>query len=340
MPRGPRPRSILPCAFALALIALAADEPSGEIRLEGMPVEHRRQLAETLTRFDALPDDDQATVRTLDEAIARLDPAVQARYRVVLRRYHAWISGLDEAKRAELAKAPTVDAKLGLIAKWRKAERQADEKAKSRMILGVHPGDLGSMPPIEMANLLRIWFSLNDKEKARVEAIPTIPNRVFELRRLGFASQFQFQRFPPQDEAPIVARLEANDRVKTIFPGFYKRKEKEQAPEPATGKKKAELRPGVLANPVHSLAESVYFNDHPPIPVSKANLDRFEADLPHWFRSSIHPLPPEDANRRLTIVYRLIYPHPAEMPAPKPKADPAKPAAEARPKPAAPATSF
>ncbi len=325
--------SVLALASVGTSVARAADESAQAVRLERMPIVHRLQLAETLNRFDALSDGEQAAVRGLDEAVSRLDPAVQARYRVVLRKYHAWIATLDDAKKTELVTAPTVDAKLALVARWKKAERATGDGVKSKLVLGVHPGDLGGMPPFEMANLMRVWFGIDDKEKARIDSMKLLSNRIDELRRIGIEKQMIFHRFPPQEEAAIVARLEANEKVKQIFPNYAKR-----ADLPAT-KKKAENRPGPLANPLHHLAESIYFSEHPPRPVALVNLVRFEAELPRWFRGSLDPLPPEDANRRLTILYRLIYPHPEEMPPPKVKSDPSRVVPETKPKPAATAPS-
>ncbi len=76
------------------------------------------------------------------------------------------------------------------------------------------------------------------------------------------------------------------------------------------------------------LAENYYFIEHPPETVDPENLLRFETALPSWFRPSFDPLPPDEARRRLTILYRLVYPHPQEMPvekAPRPSPRPRPP---------------
>ena len=66
-----------------------ADEPDNWKRLEALPREQRLQLSKTLEEeFDALPSAERSAIRELDAALAKLPPEVQARYRVVLRRYH------------------------------------------------------------------------------------------------------------------------------------------------------------------------------------------------------------------------------------------------------------
>ena len=75
--------------------------------------------------------------------------------------------------------------------------------------------------------------------------------------------------------------------------------------------------------PIHQLAESLYFMEHPPTPVLPGNLAQFDAQIPDWLRSTLDALPPDDARRRLTILYRQIYPPGKEIP-PPPKEEPSK----------------
>ena len=78
---------------------------------------------------------------------------------------------------------------------------------------------------------------------------------------------------------------------------------------------------------------------------------RFEAALPPWYRGEFDHLPPEEARRRLTILYRLVYPFPSDMPEAQKATNAAKHgasadrrdtsiiAAAAPPRPAAPGTN-
>ena len=67
--------------------------------------------------------------------------------------------------------------------------------------------------------------------------------------------------------------------------------------------------------------------------MAQRDLERFSAACPPWLHSMTDPLSPDDARQYLTILYRLLYPHPGEMPTDsKPnKAAPGPPAAPPRP---------
>lgn len=342
------PRALPIVALIAALAGPARGEDPANMnmkRLEAMPREQRLRLAKALEKFDLLPSPERAAIRDLDAALARLDPEVQARYRDVLRRYHVWFGGLDDPQKKQLADAPTIDAKLALVAKWRKAERDADTRAKKNLVFGVHPGDLGTLPPFEMANALRVWRELDAKQKAEIEKIePIFPRRLAELTKVGIRKGIAPHRFPRTIEDRLMDRLEADDKVKAAFQKYIPKREKNADPEAET--KRVEARKG---SPLHSLSESLYFVETPAEPVSPAHLAQFEAEFPGWLRATLDPLPPEDARRRITILYRQIYPPGKEIPPPATgepsKAEPAKSKAETPPatKPAttpAPAAPF
>ena len=334
---------------AVLIIAVAATGPlscskdpdPAWSRLGAMPIERRLQLSANLGRFDALPPEDQAAIREIDAALDHADPAIRGRYRAILRKYRAWAAGLDPAKRAELDRARTPDAKLALVAAWRKGEVAPSELARTRLGIGVYPGDLGSIPPIVLGNALRVWLALDDKSRAQVEAIDQILPRIADLIRIGRQKGIAMDHFPAAAESKLLDQLEANERVRAVFTMYFRRQEQAEAKgDPA--RPKSGNRPPASAQPLRHLAESIYFSEHPPVPVGLANLVRFEAALPFWLRNSFDPLPPEDARRRLSILYRQIYPHPSEMPvdraAPKASNVPI-PAPKAKTK-AAPASPF
>ena len=64
----------------------------------------------------------------------------------------------------------------------------------------------------------------------------------------------------------------------------------------------------------HRFVDNYYFVEHPPAKVSPDNLLQFDRALPVWLRNGFDTLPPEEARRRLTILYRLVYPAPRSMP--------------------------
>ena len=186
-------------------------------RLEAMPREQRVQLSKTLDEYDTLPGPDRAAVRDLDAAIARLDPEVQARYRALLRHYHVWVNGLDDAQKAQLAKAPSLEAKLALVTKWRKTEREADTRAKRNMIFGVQPGELGILPPWEMADALRIWFKLDEAERREVEKHEKIRERLVRLWLYARTKNALRRPFPPRAEESLVTQLQEDELIQSAF---------------------------------------------------------------------------------------------------------------------------
>jgi hypothetical protein len=354
MPRGANLPTLIVMMALLAPVAHADDGDNWK-RLEAMPRDRRVNLSATLERFDSLPSDEKAAIRELDAAVAKLDPVKQARYHVLLRRYHVWVKHLNDEQKRQLAKVDSIDARLKLVESWRKAEREADTRAKANLVFGVQPGDLGSLPPFEMANLLRIWFALDANEQERIASIVPIARQIEELRKIGWKNRIPQPRFAPSIEDKLVARIEKDQEhsVKAVFPNIYYQREKQQSTydnamkqfdkdtieyekwqkDKAAGKTKENekpkvkptppTKPQVQGGPIHYLAESLYFTDNPPAYVSEANLLRFEAQIPSWLRALLDPLPPEDARRRLKILYRQIHPN-GDIP-PPPKAEPAKP---------------
>ena len=57
------------------------------------------------------------------------------------------------------------------------------------------------------------------------------------------------------------------------------------------------------------LAINLYFLEQPPPrPVDSRHLAQFFAAMPPWLRSSFDVYPADEARRRLTVVYRLLFP--------------------------------
>ena len=75
-------------------------------------------------------------------------------------------------------------------------------------------------------------------------------------------------------------------------------------------------------------AINYYFLNHPPKSVTPERLSEFLAAFPPWLQSTFDPHSPEEAQRRLTVVYRLVFPPPQEI---KPTQRPSAPPPAARP---------
>ena len=130
-----------------------------------------------------------------------------------------------------------------------------------------------------------------------------------------------FQPFPAAELKKYDARLDASDAFKKQLGALARQV------EPARKSADTPAKPDAVPRWVDlRFAEFLYFEDHKPASVSQANLERFASSAPEWLREMIDPLSPDDARAYLTIVYRLLYPEPNEMPvdhrAPKATAPP------------------
>ena len=62
------------------------------------------------------------------------------------------------------------------------------------------------------------------------------------------------------------------------------------------------------------LAINLYLlSQDPPRPVAAEQLDAFFAAMPPWVRTTFDSFPADEARRRLTLVYRLVFPYPEEF---------------------------
>jgi hypothetical protein len=319
--------------LGLAAIAAAparlADETDRYRQLQAMPRERRLTLSENLERFDKLDPAEQAAIRKLDAEIARKDPVEQARYRTVMRRYHLWVNSLTDAQKKELQDAGSVDARLALARKFR--QKELETGVMGPRFFGIRTGDYGLIGPHEAAQLLKIWNKLDSPKKAEIEKHQERGRLFREIREQNKYYGVAYVPFPIAEEKHYDAILENDKAFKDQLGHFAKRVDltpKKSEAAHAKGEnvpKRFELR----------FAEFLYFEDHKPKPVAQKNLERFSASCPGWLHSMLDPLSADDTRNYLTILYRLLYPEPGEMPAdPKPaKASPAK-----TPSPAGPAT--
>ena len=304
-----------PRFFAPLLLGLAAlggspvslgDESENLRQLQAMPRERRVALSENLERFDKLDSAERAAIRKLDAEIARKDPVVQARYRSLLRRYHLWVNGLTEEQKEQLKAAEGTEARFNLARKFRLKEM--DGGTSGPRVYGIRSGDFGMNGPYEVAHLLRIWKLLTPAQKLEIERKQPRKRLLDAIRAEQKSKGVAYQPFPEAEAKHYNAQLAGNAAFKRDWP---------------QAKAKAAPRPDEP-----QLAEFLYFEEHKPKAVSQASLERFSASCPNWLREMLDPLSPDDARAYLTILYRLLYPEPGEMPA---EAKPAKSQAAPRP---------
>jgi hypothetical protein len=276
--------------------AAATSEEENANRLRSMPREERVALLEKLNEFEALGPTEKAAIRALNERITRLPAEEQANYWSVLRSYHHWVRGLSEEQRNELNAVP-VNERMKLVTKLRAQERTTSRA--SHLPLVVQVLDFASMTPVEMAHRIKAWLELTPEQRAEIEQVDSTAEQHKRLAELAQHVKMGSQvRITKSEEDEILAKIEASPQWKNS-PLLNPLKKADPA-------KQEKVR--------RRIATSYHFLEKPPAAVDSSHLMRFEAALPSWYRGQFDHLPPEEARRRLTILYRLIYPVPGEMP--------------------------
>lgn len=312
------PRSILARASATLIIAAAvpiflgaADQLQDAMsRLQSMSTRQRTEITDALQRFELkIPPEEQKSIRELDRQIHALAPEERTRYLAVLRRYHNWLDTLpDTVKDNLLASAPE------------------QRMPRIRTLLSRYPVPRGQTPNwmqfiefsgpsfFELATLFKIWQDLSARERSEIEKM-SVSKRREKLLEHGFQKRafrefrpddFRLEEWIPKVQAKIAELHEADPELQTAMAKAEKKLE-ELAKEKPLAKRRA--RSPILRR----LAINLYMLSQDPHPVSAEKLDAFFAAMPSWVQSSFDPYPADEARRRLTLVYRLVFPHPAEF---------------------------
>lgn len=292
--------------------AALADDAENLARLRAMPVEQRKALAKNLERFDKLDRPVREAITTLDRQLAETDPIVRLRYQAVLRRYHLWLRTLPEEQRKKLEDAPP-DQRLEVVARILKAT----PPAKSASTVWTQASALSPSTLVQQAYWIKIWFSLTVDERKEVTKVDQANKRLAKLEDFGRRKGILAERHKLEEElkATVDKHLPPRSKVRERFLA-----------------QKAQLK---SERNRLILEEFLYIRSARPAPVEKTNLTRFANVIPVWIRESFDPLPPDAAESRLTLLYRMIYPEGQELP-PPPKEE-KKPAAGAGAGPSRPA---
>jgi hypothetical protein len=276
--------------------APATPEAENADRLRSMPHEERLALFEKLKEFDALSAAEKAAIRALNARIAQLPENEQANYWAVLRSYHRWVEGLTEEQRTELNSVP-LSERMKMVTRLRAQER-ATAKA-SHLPLVVQVLDFAAMTPLETARRIKAWLEATPEQRAEIEKLDSTTEQQQRLNEIAQHVKMPAPvKIPKSDEEAIIAKIEASPQWKNS-PLLNPLKKGD-----ATKQEKVRRR----------IATSFHFLENPPAAVDPIQLMRFQAALPSWYRGQFDHLPADEARRRLTIYYRLIYPAPAEMP--------------------------
>lgn len=336
-PFGSRSRWAVPAAvFVLAILAGAALWDENRERYLQLPTEARDALLETLNRFDReLRPEQQRAVRAIDDRLAAMPADERDALLVVLRRYHNWLASLPEPIRDDLLSRPTserLDRMRGLFAKY----PLPNEEARSPLDF-IQTGGTGIF---ELAALCKTWLAIPPRDRARIDGLP-VGDRREELHRLGRELDIP-RELVPDDFAlePWIERADA--RIKELREGATNPNDwigKLETRINAAAERQADGKSRVPPF-LNRLAVNLYLQEHVPThPVDPIRLSRFLEALPSWVQSAFYPFPGDEAKRRLTLVYRLVFPHPEEFQAPSraPASPAAAPGAAPAPTPTQPA---
>lgn len=358
MPPRPSPRSsirsrLAACSLvasscaALALVAAtwSPRESANLERIASMPVEQRQALMAKLAEFDALPADQRAEIKAIDDKLRALPPADQDRLRAELRRYALWLQSLPLDQRDALREAKNPAAWRPLAVEFRKTQQQQQEGSQSdrianpRELLGRTHDQFGSFSLLEDLVLLKAWKTLSPQEQTQIAK--KTKNERFALRKA-------IRERDPSIENSLRKSIESSiEDLRTAFkeaipqdapPQFRFRRMMEKA---AAARKEFENRkglekgaPGIAFPPAYTarfelkLLEAMILTESKLRDVSDERLERFhKQELPDWEKTALEDLSPAAARRALLVLYRYFYPFPNEIADPKPSAKAKKAAA-------------
>ncbi len=299
---------VIGSALATLLIAAGLDRQANLDRLAAMPAARREALLDQLRKFDLiLTAEKRDEVRKLDRKIQELEPDGRAEALAVMRRFHDWLDTLPDNTRDDLlARSP--GERIAEIKKL--LARYPVPRIDTPRFLQI--GEIGEFSPFELASIYKIWQALAARERKTVEQFQLGPRRLEALFAQGVKKGIPRETKPADfDDAVWIARMEA--QFKKFRPLFF-------VDDP---KNKSELRKSEV---LRRQAINAYLLQHPPAAVKAERLDQFAASFPAWVQPTFDPLPPDEARRWLTAVYRLVFPAPEEI---KPAA-PSAPANQAK----------
>ena len=299
-------RPILISAMAMILVAAATEYDASFERLQAMPVAERKRLLGNLRDFDLkLTPEQQAAVRDLDRRLSALSPEQRAQYRTVLRRYHAWLNSLPEQRQNELAAKPPGE-RTALIRKL--IQDYPVPLAETPPILRV--AEPGEYNPFEVASAYKIWQSLNERQRADLEHVNAEHPRREALFRIGARPKKGIPRETTPhdfDEEKWIekVRLHWGSMQSTVMLETLAKSKMDE-----TVKKRVDaLRPEIQRRQ----AINLYVSQAKVRSVDPERLTRFIAALPPWIPPTFDSLSPDEARRRLTFAYRLVFPEPEEI---------------------------
>ena len=291
------------------LMAGAAHLDGSRARILDKSPAERQELHEALRRFDLrLNNEEQRAVRSLDARLNALPEADREEYLAVLRRYHNWLQQLPERERDDILAQPP-SSRLDRIRSI--AARRPPESSVSSSQLDFI--QIGGTAVFGLASLCKTWLSLSPADRIRIDQLPEGKRKealVEKARELKIPRELRPKGYR---EAKWIELAEA--RIKELgaqsngpkdWLGNLEAKFEqvgEDDPEDASRARRFTRR----------LAANLYVQEHgPEHPVDVSRLTAFYSAIPSWIQSTFAPFPADEARRRLSVVYRSVYPHPEE----------------------------
>lgn len=310
-------------ASAVVLVAAAAEPDVASDRLRDLPLEGRSRLLANLRRFDLeLTPEQQTAARNIDRRLAGLSPGQRVRYELILHRYHAWLETLPENRQVELASKPAAE-RMALVRKLvgRYPVPTADTQEVLRVI------EAGAWSSFELASAYRIWQVLNPTQRARLDRMNEIVRHEALLKMGGrLKPQIPHETIPGDfNEAKWLDAVRNYLRAvrPILLPDQSDRNRLEEAArrkaellEPPARKKVEDAvrrKEAVRRRILRHQAINLYLAHSGLKSVDSHRLSLFLTALPAWIQTSLDVLPPDEARKRLTLAYRLVFPHPQEI---------------------------
>lgn len=311
-------------ALAVVSIAAGSDSDASWARIRALPMEQRTKLLQNLRRFDLeLTPEKRQAVRDLDRRIAELDSVRRSEYRAVLRRYHSWFEHLPENLQEELLSKPPAE-RMTLIRKHVVAHPVP--KADTPQILRL--ADLGEYSPFELASIYKIWQRAAANEREKIERLAERPRRREAVFRLGTQRKIPRETLPPGfDEEKEKWMADIEDNWRKTRPFFLLEDLVKKKADETTLKKFETRRREILRRQ----AINLFLTKTEVRSVDPGRLVQFMEGLPSWVQSTLDQYPPDEARRRLSLAYRLVFPEDLKGEGPR-AAAPAKGPAAAKPK--------
>jgi len=320
----------------IVLAAGAAGLDENRERFLQMSAVARRDLAESLRRFDHdFRPEQQQSIRTIDDRLKALPTEERASYFAASRRFHNWIKGLPERARDDLLARPP-DQRMAAVRTLFAKYPLSDLEVRSPVDF-IETGGTGLF---EVASLCKAWLALAPAERSKIDGLPP-GSRRGALHELGRGKKIPRELKPSDyDEKHWINQVETRlDEIRGSGPAnkdwVAKLENRFQAAANKRGEGKDAARPFL-----HRTAVNLYVREHEAPPAVDPNrLSRFFDAIPSWVQSTFNVFPADETRRRLTIVYRLVYPYPQEFdprtgsgagPATKAQAKPAPSAIESK----------